>query len=105
VNPSSLAPALVRIRRRRIALITVVALLPLFVVAFLFGPGTRHARELLLLTWVASWAMTTMAVAFSRCPACGQLFHSVLGLDNPLARSCRGCGLALSHTPGPADVR
>ena len=96
------AEGLARIRRRRRRLFLVLGALPLVLLAHAVAPWPREALQLLVLAWVATYSLVTIQFVFSRCPCCGQLFHSVLGWHNPLSPTCRGCGVSIQDG-GEAD--
>ena len=86
---------LARIRLRRGFLYAVLAALPIVLWLFFHASWARTAREAMLLSWVAGYALASMLFVWSRCPRCGHLFHYVLGFTNPFSRRCRACGLEL----------
>jgi hypothetical protein len=82
------------VRRRRAFFFGVLAALPIALLAFRAGPGSRAAREWMLLLWVGLYVASVFAYVFCRCPACGRLFHSVYFAHNPVSARCRSCGLS-----------
>jgi predicted membrane channel-forming protein YqfA (hemolysin III family) len=91
------AEGLARIRRRRRRLFLVLGMLPVVLLVHASAPWPRAALQLMVLAWVAAYSLVTIQFVFSRCPCCGQLFHSVLGWHNPVSRTCRGCGVSIQE--------
>lgn len=73
------------------AVLTVAATLA----TFFLTSWPRLVREILLLMGVGLYMLATLRVIFARCPACGHLFHNVLGFSNPLSKACSNCGRLL----------
>ena len=106
-SQTDLRAGLRQIRHRRVALGLVLGVLPLAILAYCWGPWTSPIRTTLLLAWVAAYSLTTLSVAWSRCPRCRSLYF-VAGpffRVDPLRSSCGGCGCALSldHAAGPTN--
>ena len=99
--PQQIAAGLRTIRRRRRAA---------WIVFFLFLPATGladlsfrwvHSRFIalgILLVWIGVYALAGHRLVFTRCPRCGELFHSRRDWRGPMGmftRACLHCGLRL----------
>ena len=84
------------IARRRRFLFATFAALPVFLVVYYAGWWSVPTKQFILLAWVAVYAVAALVYLAARCPRCNRLFHSAYALHNPLARTCRHCGLSLN---------
>ena len=81
--------------RLRAGLAFSLILLALSISFFHLAPWPVSVRKSVVLVSVALYAVITLRLVFIKCPRCGQLFHNVLGLRNPLSRNCCHCGQSL----------
>lgn len=79
--------------RRRCVWIVLALFFPVCLLALrLFG---EKAGTYVALSWMLVFAVASLRVHFSRCPRCGDLFHSTGSWHNPWVRKCMHCGLRL----------
>ncbi len=82
-------------RRRRFLWILTLGYLPGVALCYSLS-WCRPAAFNLGASWMALIFLASVFVTFSRCPNCGDFFHWAYLWCNPLARSCRHCGLSLN---------
>lgn len=83
----------IRARRRRVWVVWFGS----FLVVGLFGSLTESPQLTLYLALASMglFVAAMVAVAFSRCPRCGKLFHQGMVLRNSWTNRCLHCGLPL----------
>jgi hypothetical protein len=91
-----------QIKRARSQLLVCFMTLPLYVMAVAALVGSGQDISVLMLAYMALYAVFGMNLSVKRCPRCQQQFFVKHYFLNPFPRKCAHCGLHCHHVGGTA---
>jgi hypothetical protein len=91
-----------KIKKRRMVLWFIFFSFPIVTLIFAQVTGSEKYTTICAIVWGILFIYSGSAVHLSRCPKCGEQFHSkskfLFGGHNPFTKKCMNCGLELAVT-------